>query len=380
MLKVFEDAFTTFISIGEHMLKYALEQTETLLKIRNLLIEARQKNKKVHTVGMGRSGLCGRFLAELLKLKRIKSSVIGSTLAKPVSSGDVVFAVSGSGWTKTTTLYAELCLERGATIVALTATRGSKLDRLADYALYLLGKPALSSTDYIVRKISGEYRSPLAPMGSISEFSTLLVSAGIVNMIDSDRPLEEFKRTIETIIAVAKRSFKQLSISKESLTRLIACYEEARRENRSCFFSGMGLLSYISDMVSIRFQHLGLDVSDIYDWVLRRREDILTIFSGSGEASIPKILAEEGKRSGMKILGVVGNEESTIAKLSDVFILLEDIEERKKYFELGREELGRFIPAFEISCLILYESIVAELASRFGITEETMKEMHANIE
>ncbi|MCR8462672.1 MAG: SIS domain-containing protein [Candidatus Korarchaeota archaeon] len=380
VLEAFEDAFITFTDAGERMLKYALDQAEILLKIRSLLLEARQNNRRVHTVGMGRSGLCGKFLAELLKLRRVKSSVIGTTLAKPVNNGDVVFAISGSGWTKTTTLYTELCLERGATVIAFTATKGSKLDRLSDYSLYLLGKPLPTSTDYIARKISGDYRSPLAPMGSISEFSTLLVSAGIANMIDSEEPIEEFKRTLTTIINVAKSSLSKLLIHRDNLNRLIAYYEVAKKKNHSCFFGGMGLLSYISDIISIRFQHLGIDVSDISDWILRKKEDVLTILSGSGEASILKILAEEGKRSGMKILSIVGNDESTIAKLSDAFLLLEDIEERKKYFELGREELGRFIPAFEISCFILYESIIAELANRFGITEEAMKEMHANIE
>jgi len=380
MLEAFRDAAITLINVGRKMLSYALEQAETLLKIRNLLLEVRHKNRKVHTVGMGRSGLAGRFFAELLKLRRIKASTIGDTLAKPVDKDDVVFAFSGSGWTTTTTLYSELCLRRGATLIALTATKGSKLDRLADYTIYLLGKPALSSIDYVARKIAGKYKTPLAPMGSVPEFSALLISAGIAAMIDAEEPLEEFRRTLEVILDVAERSMRRVLASKDKLMEFTLYYEDARNNDVSCYFYGIGLLNYISEMVSMRFQHLGLNVSDILDWILRKKGDLLTVISGSGEASISRILVEEGRRSGMRILSVVGNRESTIARLSNVYLVLEDIEERKRYFELGREEPGHFIPAFEISSFILFEAIVAELARRFGVTEEKMKIMHANIE
>ena len=380
MLEVFKDAITLMISAGKRMIDSALNQAEVLLKVRNLLLEVKRRNKKVHTIGMGRSGLAGKFFAELLKLRRIKASTIGDTLAKPVDSGDVVFAFSGSGWTTTTTLYSELCLRRGAILIALTATKGSKLDRLADYTIYLLGKPVLAATDYIARKIAGRYKTPLAPMGSIPEFSALLVSAGIAAMIDSDEPLDAFRRTLEVILDVADRSMRHILVRENALLEFILHYEDARKNGAACYFYGIGLLNYISEMISMRFQHLGLNVNSILDWILRRREDILTVISGSGEASIPRILVEEGRRTGMKVLSVVGNENSTIARLSDVFLVLEDIEERKRYFELGREEPEQFIPAFEIASFILFEAIVAELARRFGITEEEMKVLHANIE
>ena len=196
MLEVFKDAITLMISAGKRMIDSALNQAEVLLKVRNLLLEVKRRNKKVHTIGMGRSGLAGKFFAELLKLRRIKASTIGDTLAKPVDSGDVVFAFSGSGWTTTTTLYSELCLRRGAILIALTATKGSKLDRLADYTIYLLGKPVLAATDYIARKIAGRYKTPLAPMGSIPEFSALLVSAGIA--AGTNAPHIDKRKALET--------------------------------------------------------------------------------------------------------------------------------------------------------------------------------------
>jgi len=329
---------------------------------------------------MGRSGLAGRFFAELLRMRQIKSSVIGDTLAKPVNPGDVVFAFSGSGWTKTTTLYAEMSIQRGAILVAFTASKKSKLDRLADISLYLPGRPILNNMDYVARKMAGRYKSPLAPMGSVSEFSALLFGTGLALSLDSDNPIRAFRDAISTVIAICKKSIGKVLSNKSALERFIEKYVEAKRLKRMCYFSGLGLLEHISQMVAMRFQHLGLLVSSISDWILRKPGDVLTVMSGSGEASIPKILAEEALNSNMSVLAVVGNENSTLAKLAEIYLALEDIEDRKRYFALGREDLRTFIPAFEIATFILFEAIIAELAYRFGLTEEVMRTYHANIE
>jgi len=381
MLDAFKDAANTFITVIERELDRMIrEQYQTILDIRNALVRAKEKRRVVHTVGMGRSGLAGRFFADLLKLHGVQASVIGDTLARPVGRGDVVVAFSGSGWTNTTTLYAEMCIRRGALLIAFTATPKSKLDRLADITLYLPGKPILDSMDYIVRKIIGKYKSPLAPMGSITEFSALVFGAGIASTMMTKNPIEDFRLTVNTIIDVCKNSLQKVLSDITNLRRFIEEYVEAKNLNKTCFFSGLGLLEHISQMIAIRFQHLGLNVGNVSDWVLRRTGDVLTVISGSGEAPIPRILAEEAKKSGMRILAVIGNEQSTIARLSDIYLILEDIEERRRYFTLGREEFQGFVPAFEIASLMIFEAIVAELANRFGLTEEVMRIRHANIE
>ena len=138
-------------------------------------------------------------------------------------------------------------------------------------------------------------------------------------------------------------------MESRSVRGFIDNYVKAKKENRTCFFAGLGLLEHITKMVAIRFQHLGLMVGNTSEWIFRRPGDILTVVSGSGEASIPRILVEEGKRIGMIILSIVGNEDSTIAKKSDIYIVLEDIEQREKYFAVGAEESKDFIPAFEVA-------------------------------
>jgi len=381
LLNAFKDATLTFIRVTERALGDILNrQWDNVRRAIELLIYAKQQNRTVHVVGMGRSGLAGRFFADMLKLRGIKTSVIGDILAKPVGREDLVFAFSGSGWTSTTAMYAEMCIRRGATLVAFTATPKSKIDRLADFSIYLPGKPVLDSMDYVLRKIIGKYKSPLAPMGSITEFSALVFGAALAISVEVSEPSETFRNVVESIIDVCKKSLDKLLLESRRIRGFIDNYIRAKKENRTCFFAGLGLLEHITKMVAIRFQHLGIDVGNASEWIFRKPGDILTVVSGSGEASIPKILVEEGRKTGMVILSVVGNEDGTIARESDIYLVLEDIEQRKKYFAVGVEESKDFIPAFEIATLMTFEAIVAELAYRFGLTEEIMRSYHANIE
>jgi len=377
----FIDASNTFINAIEKGLDDILKnQMDTILILSSLLSQAREEGKVIHTVGMGRSGLAGRFFADLLKLYRLKSSVLGDVLAKPVHKGDIVFAFSGSGWTNTTNLYAEMCIKRGAILVAFTATKGSKLDRLADYTLYLPGKTIIHTMDYMTRKIFGKYKSPLAPMGSITEFSAIVFSTGLASTINSNNPQITFESTVKTIISTCERSLNKIKSNQESLYDIIKLYLGIKEAEKTCYFSGLGLLEYIVKMIAIRFQHLGLIVGDLSDWILRKPSDVLTVVSCSGEAIIPKILAEEAKKSEMYVVAVVGNESSSIANIADISLYIEGIEERKRYFTVGRDGGGGFIPTFEISALMVFEAIVAELANRLGLTEDKMRELHANIE
>ncbi len=381
MMDAFKDAAFTFINIAEKALDKILEeQSTTIHKLTSILQHAKERRVIVHTVGMGRSGLAAKFFADLLKLYGVKSSVLGDVLAKPVNEGDIVFAFSGSGWTNTTNLYAEMCIRRKAILVAFTATKGSKLARLADISFYLPGKPILHTMDYITRKIFGKYKSPLAPMGSITEFSALVFGAGIASTIDSSNPINEFETSVKAIVSTCKKSFERATNNIDAIARILNIYLDARSHNRTCFFSGLGLLDYITKMVAIRFQHLGLIVGGLSDWILRKPQDILTAVSGSGEAPIPRILTEEAKKSKMTIIAITGNENSAITKYADIYLIVEGAEDRKKFFSVGREPIRKFIPTFEIATLMIFEAIVAEMAYRLGITEKAMMSLHANIE
>jgi len=384
-LSAFFDAFQTIIGISEIHLRNMVErQRNNLLSAMNLLKEIKERKGLIHIAGMGRSKLAAMIIGELLKNLGYQVSVIGDFLSKPVREGDTVLAVSSSGWTTTTCLIVEEAVKRGARVIALTATPGSKLDRLADVSLYLPGKPIIDDTSYIIRQILGRHKTPLTPMGTIPETNAILVGMGIIGMLGNEgEPVKMFEDTISTVLKNAKESFNKILDRTMELEKIIEALSTSMSPGGpKVYLIGTGIGKIISLMGAMRFQHLGLNVASIDDWKFRNENDTLIAISSSGESAITLLYAEEAKRTGMKLIALSANPESTLIKISDHKLLLSDISERKEYvqFRVFDDVPSRFIPAFEYAALITLEGIVAQIAENFLIKEEDMRRMHANIE
>ena len=169
-------ASNIFLSQSNRTRKALLNQSDKLIEFRNLLFETRKKRKIVHVTGMGRSGKAAEFFAELLKDLAFRVSIIGRTLALPVSADDVVICFSGSGKTVTAVANVGVCVDGGAKIITLTQNEHSRLGRLADICLLVpkpkklqrAEEPLEIETDkgfvVAVSQISDEMKSSLSPI------------------------------------------------------------------------------------------------------------------------------------------------------------------------------------------------------------------------
>ena len=128
-------ASNIFLSQANRTRKAMLNQSDKLLALRDLLLDAKKKRKIVHVTGMGRSGKAVEFFGDLLKDLGFRVSMIGRTLALPVTVDDVVISFSGSGKTSTTVANVGVCVDGGAKIVTLTQNEYSRLGKLADICL-----------------------------------------------------------------------------------------------------------------------------------------------------------------------------------------------------------------------------------------------------
>ena len=384
-LKVFSEAFLALLNVSNNYLSTVLEsQVDSLETIILLLEKIRRNKRRVHLIGMGRSRLAAKVIGEALKLKGINVSIVGDTLSKPVNKDDTIIAVSASGWTNTTCYVVEEGIRLGAKIIAFTATHGSKLDRLADITIYLPGKSRIDGS-YILRRMQDRRKTPLAPMGTIPEINAFLVGASIALSINEEDPINTFKRIAELMIENAFRSYHSLmNKSKEDLISVITSLSEAIKDTKiKVFFSGSGISEIVGLMSAMRFQHLGINVLSLEDWKFREKDDILIVISSSGESAVPLLYSKEAKRTNLRLYHITSRESSSIAKLADNKIILQDIvPNRIEYLEYRVSEEGRvnFIPAFEFSALLTMESLVAQLADIQGILETDMRLRHANIE
>jgi len=388
-LEAFFDAFKTIVDyIGNHINRLIRNNSGDIIKTINMLLEAKKTGHFVHIAGAGRSRIAGTIIGELLKNVGLRVSVIGETLSKPVKKGDVVIAISSSGWTNTTLFAVEQSIRLGAKIIGFTASVGSKLYRLADIIILLPGRSKPEELPYLVRQLMGKHKTPLTPMGTVSEFGALVIGLGLVNAIyhiTQDKegdPIKLFKGPISRVLSEAELIFNKLRESPFNVEKFLGIVMRARSENgKKLFISGLGLCERVSEMIAMRYQHLGLNVAPIEEWRFRENGDLLILISGSGENPIVLQYAREAKRSGMGLVGITANKTSQLSELSDLSIIFSDISIREDYVKLRvGEEKPIFIPLFELIALLFLESTVAQIAEVEQISEETMRLLHANVE
>lgn len=154
-----------------------MKEVERLI---DLMLEA--KEKKIFTVGMGRSGFVARAFA--LRLMNLGFNVyfLGETITPAAEKGDLLIAISGTGSTKMVLTASTAAKEIGASVVAITSFPESALGQLADLAVTVKGRTKAGmpvEEDYLARQIIGE-REPLTPLGSIFEIDCMVFLDSLV--------------------------------------------------------------------------------------------------------------------------------------------------------------------------------------------------------
>jgi 6-phospho-3-hexuloisomerase len=140
------------------------------------------KDKKIFTVGMGRSGFVARAFA--LRLMNLGFNVyfLGETITPAAEKGDLLIAISGTGSTKMVLTAGSAAKDIGATVVAITSFPESALGNMADLIVTIKGRTKAGmprEEDYLARQIIGE-REPLTPLGSIFENNSMVFLDSLV--------------------------------------------------------------------------------------------------------------------------------------------------------------------------------------------------------
>lgn len=161
------------------------------------------KNKKIFTVGMGRSGFVARAFA--LRLMNLGFNVyfLGETITPAAEKGDLLIAISGTGSTKMVLTASSAARDIGAQVIAITSFPESALGQLADLVVTIKGRTKAAmpiEEDYLARQIIGE-REPLTPLGSIFENNCMVfLDSLIVELMHRmGRTEEDLKRRHATI-------------------------------------------------------------------------------------------------------------------------------------------------------------------------------------
>jgi len=174
-LKAAADEIVECIKVSIEQLN--MKQVEQLIE---LMLEA--KDKKIFTVGMGRSGFVARAFA--LRLMNLSFNVyfLGETITPAAEKGDLLIAISGTGSTKMVLTASSAAKDIGAKVIAITSFPESVLGQLADLVVTVRGRTKAGmpiEEDYLARQIIGE-REPLTPLGSIFENNCMVFLDSLV--------------------------------------------------------------------------------------------------------------------------------------------------------------------------------------------------------
>jgi 6-phospho-3-hexuloisomerase len=140
------------------------------------------KDKKIFTVGMGRSGFVARAFALRLMNLGFEVYFLGETITPAAEKGDLLVAISGTGSTKMVLTAGSAAKEIGAKVAAITSFPRSPLGKLADLVVTIKGRTKAGmpvEEDYLARQIIGE-REPLTPLGSIFENNCMVFLDSLV--------------------------------------------------------------------------------------------------------------------------------------------------------------------------------------------------------
>lgn len=157
--------------------------------------------------------------------------------------------------------------------------------------------------------------------------------------------------------------------------------EEIKKANR-IYLTGKGRSGLAISAFANRLMHLGLKVSLIGEITVphTKKNDFLIIGSGSGETEGLVSLAKKAKNIGLKTALITMDSKSTIAKLSDIIVVLPGVSPKLKNIGIDIKSIQPMGSAFEQISFLTYDAIVLQLMDQMGETSDEMFSRHANLE
>lgn len=162
-------------------------------------------------------------------------------------------------------------------------------------------------------------------------------------------------------------------LSEEQIDNLIT----AINKSNHVFISGAGRSGLMINSFANRLLQIGLEVSVVGEITTPhlRNGDILIFNSASGSSEKLISQAREAKKYDVKIMLFTTDSQSSLAKLADYCIV---VQAQSKYSETKSiQPMGAL---FEQYSMLLFDSLVLSYMQKYNITEQIMRDNHADIE
>ena len=152
------------------------------------------------------------------------------------------------------------------------------------------------------------------------------------------------------------------------------------REAPQIFVGGKGRSGLVARCFAMRLMHMGL-ASYVLDETITpatQRDDLLVVFSASGETEDACVAAERGRELGAKVVAVTTNPDSRLGKSATMKIVL-SAQHKRSPTKDGRtaQYAGT---AFEQSALLFSDAVILEAMREWNMRPEELATRHANLD
>lgn len=178
-------------------------------------------------------------------------------------------------------------------------------------------------------------------------------------------------------------------ISDTEKENMIDLLVKAHKEGKRIFVVGAGRSGLVVKAFAMRLMHMGFNVYVIGETIMPPMVtgDLLIAVSGSGRTRTVVAVAEAARSIGATIIALTTYLDSPLAKIADIVVRIPGrtklaIEEDYIVRQVRghHEPLAPLGTLFEVTTMVFLDGVVVELMSRLNITEEELKERHANVE
>ena len=199
--------------------------------------------------------------------------------------------------------------------------------------------------------------------------------------------LKAFRRAYLEISNFISRALSVINL--DEVLQFVKILENAHREGKKVLVVGVGRSGLVARAFAMRLMHLDFDVYVMGETITPpvRKDDVIIAVSGSGRTQIVLTAASAARKMGAHVIAITSFRDSPLARISDHVVIIPGrtkIAREADYFT--RQILGIYEPLaplgtlFEDTTMAFFDGVIVTLMKKLNITEEDMKNRHANVE
>jgi len=176
------------------------------------------------------------------------------------------------------------------------------------------------------------------------------------------------------------------AVDDDEIEDMINVIMEAR--DNKILILGSGRSGFVGRTFALRLMHIGFNVYVSGETITPALspDDLVIAISGSGVTRTVIVQAEVAKEVGSKVIAVTSHPESPIAKYTDKIVIvkgrtkIDDVNDYESRQIMGAHDTAPLGTMFELSTIVFFDCIIADLMRRLDVSEIDLRKRHANAE